>query len=161
MKLPQFEHFLQPSARPITVLGSSADADQLEIERADFGDVPARFEQSFAWPSLSDAKSSSALSVEDSHCNKEATDCLYFDSSRSYSHAHKDKHSKAADSNSQVTGPTVLSSSTQQLTSRLSLSLSQQVASLSEQLAAQVISTYKFYLLHQFYNSVDSIAPLK
>ena len=158
LKLPEFEHFLRPSSiQPITELGGSApasDADQLETERADFRDIPARFQQNVTWSSAAVTMSSSTLSEDESVYKNTATrDC------RRYSQHDKPpdvKHSCITD-NRQSTGdghsltacvcPVVSTSSSEPLTSsssRLtdnSSRLLQQVTLLSQQLSAQVIYT--------------------
>jgi len=157
LKLPEFEHFLRPSStQPITELGSApgSDADQLETERADFGDVPARFQQNAAWSSASVTKSSSALSRDESLCQNTATRDCSLHSSRPYRQHHQPvdiKHSCITDnrlsSGDQVVSvcPVASTSTSEHLsTSRLtdgSSGLLQQVALLSEQLSTQVIST--------------------
>ena len=84
IKLPEFEHFLSdmphhPSTRPITELGADTDAsgaDQLETERADFGEIPARFWQNMAWPSVSGTMSLQILTEDESGCcNKSERNC--------------------------------------------------------------------------------------
>jgi len=169
VKLPNFEHFLRPSSiRPITELGGFTDVDQLETERADFQDIPARFQQNFAWPSVSDTKSCSTLSSDVNSCNNEAVRDRRSNSCRLYSRDDKsadtrdsrvtEKQDSAVDSNGHISAsrpacPAVSVSVTDHLSSRLSVGssgLSQQVTFLSQQLSAQVIYTHKFpsLLLH-------------
>jgi len=161
LKLPEFEHFLRPSStQPITELGSAPAnyADQLETERADFRDVPARFQQNAAWSSASVTKSSSTLSEDKSLCQNTATRDCSLHSFRPHSQQHRkpadirhscisDSRQSSGDSYSDVTSarPVVSTSMSEHLsTSRLtdnSSGLLHQVILLSEQLSAQVIYT--------------------
>jgi len=142
VKLPDFEHFLRhPSIPPITELGGCPgviDADQLETERADFQDIPAQFRQNFAWPSMSDTKSSSTMSDnKDGRDNKRARDCcaesLDYKSTESLVSKKKDI---AVDDDSQAACSAVAASTTECLTS--SSHLLQQLTLLSRQLTSQV-----------------------
>ena len=160
LKLPEFEHFLtdmhRPSSRLVTELGASCDAvDQLETEQAEFRDVPARFQPNITWPAASDVKSSVTLSDSESqHSNRPTRDC------NSDSHKYKstettnvsscvgNKKNLSVDSHGEMSRRPLLAAaaSTDHENSRLNLTSSDlllQLASLSHQLAAQVIKQTK------------------
>jgi len=145
VKLPEFEHFLTglqpPSVRPITELGDSSDAvdaDQLETERVDFGDVVPRFQQNVAWPSTSDTQSSSAASDGRSHCNNELTR----NSSGQYKSAEvtvSKKKDRVAERNSYVPVSQVASAAVSATDDPSSSDILRRLNAMSQQLAAQVI----------------------
>jgi len=148
--LPEFEHFLTglqlPSARPITELAGSSDAvdaDQLEIERADFQDVVPQFHQHVAWPSTSSTRASSAAFDGKSHCNSTSSrNCRSNISEKSAevtAVSVSERKDCVVNSNSDVPGSQAAPSAAS-ATEDLSLSaVLQQLNFLSQQLDAQVI----------------------
>jgi len=157
-KLPEFEHFLTdlrpPSTRTITELGDccdSADADQLETERADFGDVPARFQQNVTWHSASETVSPLTLSDGKNQRSNKSSRNWTSDSRDDNSTETTDTHNSVSDRDATVNSCSdvtvnqliVPASTAERLNSRLngtSSDLSLQVSRLSDQLAAQVIN---------------------
>jgi len=148
-KLPEFEHFLTglqlPSARPITELGDSSDAidaDQLETERVDFGDVVPRFQQNVAWPSTSDTQSSSAASDGRNHCNNELMRNSSSNSSGQYKSAEvtvSKKKDRVAESNSYVPVSQVTSAAVSATDDPSSSDVLRRLSAISQLLDAQVI----------------------
>jgi len=150
------------SAQPITELGDCSDVHQLETERVDFCDIPARFHQNVVmWPSmpegskslstLCDSQTQSSSRAELSErLNKSAEimqtshNCVKSDGKNEVS---VDSHSEVATA-SQLT---VAASAAERPNNLNSSDIAQQLSHLSHQLAVQV--TVIFY--HSFAYSFD------
>ena len=130
VKLPEFDYFLtglqSPSTRPVTEVGGSSDAEDLETERADFRDIPARFQQTVVQPPLASDTKSTTSTVS---CCSDSDALRGFESGVKAVCMNEMKREHVVNSNSQPSAAA---------TQHCQTSISQQVDALSRQISAQV-----------------------